>query len=309
MAKFTLLILSLLYFFGVFLRIPAGVQCKRPSRFSSELINLGRVRGCEQETEEEEQEDGDPEGELSFWMGLMEMERELNPALDKAWSQAWLEWARMKEGGRRAPGGLRDELAVAVVCYALEYPPPPSGPLYLRFNQASRQCLGSEGEEEACGRFRALHQLLASALRGLRQAGEGQADRGTVYRGAASPFWAEVGDTVQFGSFTSTSANRDVAEIFASGGVGGGGGGGTLFHIRTARGASVEELSPFPQEREVLIPPCESFRVERVQKANVNGQPRIDLYLTSTDLKLSGSMASYHCALYLLPIILSGHLC
>ncbi|XP_043540822.1 erythroblast NAD(P)(+)--arginine ADP-ribosyltransferase-like [Chiloscyllium plagiosum] len=226
------------------------------------------------------------EEELSSWLALLDKERELNPALDKAWSQAWLEWARMKEGGSRAPGGLRDELVVAVVCYALEYPPPPSGPLYLVFNQASRHCLGPEESQEACERFRGLHQLLGLALRGLRRAERAQGregEVGTVYRGSPRPFWAKVGETVQFGSFTSTSASRDVAEIFAGGG---GGSGGTLFHIRTARGASVEELSPFPQEKEVLIPPCEVFRVDKVERSKVNGQPRIDLHLTS--LQLSG---------------------
>ncbi|XP_067916292.1 erythroblast NAD(P)(+)--arginine ADP-ribosyltransferase-like [Heterodontus francisci] len=280
-----------------------GVLGERPSRFSSQLINLGRARGCEAGEEEL-----DSEAELSFWTGLLEKERVLSPALDKAWSQAWLEWARMKEGGRRAPGGLRDELAVAVVCYALEYPPPPSGPLYLRFNQASRQCLVAKGDRASCERFRGLHQLLASALRGLREAGEGPEVGGTVYRGASRPFWAAVGDTVQFGSFTSTSASRDVAEIFASAGGGGLGSGGTLFHIRTARGASVEELSPFPQEREVLIPPCESFRVDRVQSSQRHGQTRIDIHLTSLDLNASGSTLRLTWALYLLSTAISRHL-
>ncbi|XP_048465041.1 erythroblast NAD(P)(+)--arginine ADP-ribosyltransferase-like [Rhincodon typus] len=286
--------------------VPPGALGKRPTRFSSELINLGRVRGCEggESAEENEEEDEEQmEEELSSWLVLLEKERKLNPALDKAWSQAWLEWARMKEGGSSAPGGLRDELVVAVVCYALEYPPPPLGPLYLVFNQASRHCLGAEDLPEACERFRGLHQLLGLALRGLRRAERAQGKEGApgmVYRGSPRPFWAKVGDTVQFGSFTSTSASRDVAEIFA----GGGGVGGTLFHIRTARGASVEELSPFPQEREVLIPPCEAFRVDRVERSEIHGQPRIDLHLTS--LQLSGEIRP-RCPgpLYLLTLALT----
>ncbi|XP_060709406.1 ecto-ADP-ribosyltransferase 5-like [Hemiscyllium ocellatum] len=271
------------------LSVPQGAGVKRPNRFSSELINLGMMRGCEVEeslVDVEEADDEEMETKLSSWLTLLDKERELNPALNNAWSEARLEWARMKAKGSRAPGGLKDELVVAVVCYAMEYPPPPSGPLYLVFNQALRHCLGPEESQEACERFQGLCQLLGLALRGLRRAEwahDGKREVGTVYRGSPRPFWANVGDTVQFGSFTSTSASRDVGEIFAGEGVGSG---GTLFHIRTARGASVAKLSPFPQEKEVLIPPCEVFRVDKVERSKVNGQPRVDLHLTS--LQLSG---------------------
>uniref|UniRef100_UPI00398E8BDA ecto-ADP-ribosyltransferase 5-like n=1 Tax=Pristiophorus japonicus TaxID=55135 RepID=UPI00398E8BDA len=299
MRNFNVLILSLSCC------LTAGVRGERPNRFFSQAVSLGRVRGCA----EHPQEEPDPRGELAPWLGLLEKERALNPALDKAWAQAWREWALMKEGGRRAPGGLRDELAVAVVCYALEYPPPPAGPLYLRFNQASRSCLetaGGAGGQGPCERFRGLHQLLSSALRGLREAqGGGVKAPATVYRGASRAFWASVGDTVQFGSFTSTSASRLVAEGFAWGGEGQ----ATLFHIRTARGASVEELSPFPQEREVLIPPCEAFRVVNAQTTWAGSQQRIDLHLTSLDLDSSGSTPGLPWALCLLSVSLSRHWC
>ncbi|XP_067833421.1 ecto-ADP-ribosyltransferase 5-like [Heptranchias perlo] len=259
---------------------------ERPGRFSGQLIGLGRVPGCSAEPETE----ADP----TPWMGLLERERAGSPALDEAWEEASREWARMKEEGRRAPGGIGDHLAVAVICYTLEFPAPPLGPLYLRFNEASRQCYRLPGGPGQCPEFRALRQLLASALRGLREAEGGQV-RGVVYRGASRPFWAEVGATVQFGSYTSTSVSRQAAEGFAWGPTG-----STMFHIRTAKGASVERLSPFPQEREVLIPPCEAFRVDRVRTSLLASRPRVDLYLTSLDLGSAAFGPSVPWALYLL---------
>ncbi|GCC20716.1 hypothetical protein chiPu_0019283, partial [Chiloscyllium punctatum] len=200
MRNLNILVLTFCHCLGTMLSVPQGAGVKRPNRFSSELINLGRMRGCEVEESlvdaEEAEDDEEMEEELSSWLALLDKERELNAALDKAWSEARLELARMKEKGSRALGGLRDELVLAVVCYTMEYPPPPLGPLYLVFNQASRHCLGPEESQEACDRFRGLHQLLCLALRGLRRAErvhDGKRAVGTVYRGSPRPFWANVG--------------------------------------------------------------------------------------------------------------------
>ncbi|XP_055521879.1 erythroblast NAD(P)(+)--arginine ADP-ribosyltransferase-like [Leucoraja erinacea] len=232
----------------------------------------------------------------------------VDPSLSQAWARAGREWAAMREEGRGGPKGLREEEALSVVAYTSEFPPPPSGPIYLRLNRASRLCLGagpSRQASEACGRLRALGLLLSSALRSLRRAGEGPGVSQVVYRGARGIFWASTGRRVEFGSFTSASGLLEVAEAFA----GAQGGAGTVFHIRTALGASVEGLSPFPGEKEVLIPPCEAFRVDKARRSRVMGRERVDLYLTSlgsgvgSNARGSGQRGGGQGGKYLNPLI------
>jgi hypothetical protein len=83
-----------------------------------------------------------------------------------------------------------------------------------------------------------------------------------TYRGVGVRFHAHVGDKIRFGQFTSTSANRKIAEDF----IAQEGAGGTLFTIRSKLGAPIWELSEFPDEMEVLVPPCEPFRVVDVKE-------------------------------------------
>ena len=78
-----------------------------------------------------------------------------------------------------------------------------------------------------------------------------------TYRGVGLRFQASVGDKIRFGQFTSTSANQSIAQEF----IKQEGAGGTLLTIYSKLGAPIWELSEFPREREVLVPPCEPFKV------------------------------------------------
>ncbi|XP_072909380.1 uncharacterized protein [Hemitrygon akajei] len=261
-------------FLGYYISLPA--LCDRPLRFSDKMVPLRRVPGCRQEA-------GGPgvdaDGDIANLLSRLESELESQPELSAAWSQAGLELGDSTGGSGPS---ISEELAQTVMAYTLEYPPPPATPFYLIFNRETRLCLASSLETQttptSCVAFRTYRSLLSRALKELR--GREDVDHpGTVYRGASLPFRAKQGQTIEFGAFTSASASREVAEAFT-------GGGGTMFHIRTARGAPVDSLSPFPGEREVLIPPCESFQVDKVHhsKGPWGGEGRVEIFLTSVEL-------------------------
>ncbi|XP_072132172.1 uncharacterized protein [Mobula birostris] len=250
--------------------------CGRPLRFSDKAVPLGRVPGCRREA-------GGPgldaDGDIAILLSRLQSELESQPELSAAWSRAGLELG--ESSGGSGPS-ISEELARTVMTYTLEHPPPPSTPFYLIFNRETLLCLASSLQTQttptSCVAFRTYRSLLSRALKELRER-EGVDHPGTVYRGASLPFRAKQGQTIEFGAFTSASASREVAEAFT-------GGDGTLFHIRTARGVPVGSLSPFPGEREVLIPPCEAFQVDKIlrSKGPWGGDGRVEIFLTSVEL-------------------------
>ena len=113
--------------------------------------------------------------------------------------------------------------------------------------------------------------LLAEACKKILAATPKEKRKNTVYRGVNLPFSAEVGKIIRFGNYTSTSIRIEVAQKFQDPAAQ-----STLFVIDTKVGASIKALSKFPEEEEILIPVCESFRVDRVEKS----APTV-IYLTS----------------------------
>ncbi|XP_059414957.1 erythroblast NAD(P)(+)--arginine ADP-ribosyltransferase-like isoform X2 [Carassius carassius] len=64
------------------------------------------------------------------------------------------------------------------------------------------------------------------------------------------------GKKVCFGSFTSSSLERKIAQDF---------GNKSCFEIKTCEGADVIKYSKYPEQKEVLIPPYEKFKVTAVK--------------------------------------------
>uniref|UniRef100_A0A8B9KZ32 NAD(P)(+)--arginine ADP-ribosyltransferase n=1 Tax=Astyanax mexicanus TaxID=7994 RepID=A0A8B9KZ32_ASTMX len=78
----------------------------------------------------------------------------------------------------------------------------------------------------------------------------------TAYRRTGKIFDRDVFDkTIRFGSFTSSSLNRDF-EVFGE---------ESCFQIKTCLGAEIYNYSAYQVEREVLIPPYEVFRVTGIK--------------------------------------------
>ncbi|XP_074073403.1 ecto-ADP-ribosyltransferase 5-like isoform X2 [Macrotis lagotis] len=148
------------------------------------------------------------------------------------------------------PPGFQTQHALAVMVYTNS-----SNPLHRELNSAVREMGKSIEVYMEQFPFKALHFYLMRALQLLRAPESCKEDSGqVVYRGIRSIHFEprKPGDSVRLGQFASTSEDQNVAQNF---------GNATFFTLSTCFGASIKELSVFPNEREVLIPPNEVFQV------------------------------------------------
>uniref|UniRef100_A0A8C3KYR4 NAD(P)(+)--arginine ADP-ribosyltransferase n=1 Tax=Chrysolophus pictus TaxID=9089 RepID=A0A8C3KYR4_CHRPC len=128
------------------------------------------------------------------------------------------------------------------------------GKLYHQFNTATRRDGISRQHYLRFFPFKTLHFLLTRALHTLRESQPQRCHH--VYRGVkGTRFTAQQGQVVRFGQFTSSSLRKKVAESFGQ---------DTFFSVETCYGVPIKDLSAFPTEDEVLIPPSEQFRVTNI---------------------------------------------
>uniref|UniRef100_A0A671T727 NAD(P)(+)--arginine ADP-ribosyltransferase n=1 Tax=Sinocyclocheilus anshuiensis TaxID=1608454 RepID=A0A671T727_9TELE len=106
----------------------------------------------------------------------------------------------------------------------------------------------------------------------------------STYRGTNLKFIQNVRNKkVSFGSFTSSSMNRNKTKFFGT---------VSCFEIKTCEGADLTKYSKLPHEEEVLIPPYEMFKVTAVKTRR--GQT--DLWCdTVYTLKNSGKRSDLNC--------------
>ncbi|XDV11357.1 hypothetical protein PO909_000320 [Leuciscus waleckii] len=79
----------------------------------------------------------------------------------------------------------------------------------------------------------------------------------STYRGTKAEFYKNVtGTKIRFGSFASSSLDRKVAQGFGT---------KSCFEIKTCNGVNVIKYSKYPEQKEVLIPPYETFKVTAVK--------------------------------------------
>ncbi|KAL6486859.1 hypothetical protein MHYP_G00034850 [Metynnis hypsauchen] len=123
--------------------------------------------------------------------------------------------------------------------------------VYAQFNRASRN--GSAAYHSGDFQFYTLHFFLTDAIQQLKKE---QTECVTTYRRTSVKFETHVlNKTVRFGSFTSSSLIKSLKEF----------GEESCFQIYTCFGAAVENFSAFKNEKEVLIPPYETFLVTAVK--------------------------------------------
>lgn len=133
-------------------------------------------------------------------------------------------------------------------------------------------------------RYHALHFLLMDAIQRLRKSCM------QTYRGTNIVF-ANPKPGVRFGAFTSTSEDPKQAIRFGT---------NSCFDIITCHGASLSKFSKFPDEKEVLIPPYEVFKVVGVY-SNPEVQPEQFKQLNCSvvyQLKSVGIKSNLRCALF-----------
>ncbi|RXN35642.1 erythroblast NAD(P)(+)--arginine ADP-ribosyltransferase-like protein [Labeo rohita] len=94
---------------------------------------------------------------------------------------------------------------------------------------------------------------------------------------------------VRFGQFASSSLDRKKTKRFGT---------KSCFEIHTCEGADVSKYSKLPREKEVLIPPYETFKVTAVKTKKDQKDPWCD---TVYVLKSSGKKSDLNCALFKKP--------
>ncbi|KAI7803918.1 putative ecto-ADP-ribosyltransferase 5-like [Triplophysa rosa] len=127
-----------------------------------------------------------------------------------------------------------------------------------------------------------LHFLLTDAIQILnKKQKEAQTNCMTTYRGINVPFSeSALNHEVRFGQIASSSTDRAVAKIYGDDKF--------CFEIQTCEGADVSTYSKYgDNEREVLIPPYEKFKVTAVKKD--------DWCKTVFYLKSTGTQSNLNC--------------
>ncbi|XP_074383962.1 erythroblast NAD(P)(+)--arginine ADP-ribosyltransferase-like [Zonotrichia albicollis] len=177
---------------------------------------------------------------------LNNSEFQRNPLFTQTWLKAADEW--QSRGSPVSPLSSPAQ-AIALMAYTMDE-------LHTEFNAAVRTAGRSIQEYRDNFHFKTLHFLLTQALVTLRQAQNGQCHN--VYRGVSQyRFKAKLGDIVRFGQFSSASQSERTAKDFGS---------ATVFEVYTCHGADIREFSKYPNEKQVLIPPYETFEVINVSQ-------------------------------------------
>ncbi|XP_070782267.1 NAD(P)(+)--arginine ADP-ribosyltransferase 1-like [Enoplosus armatus] len=127
--------------------------------------------------------------------------------------------------------------------------------------------------------FHALHFLLSDAIRLLKV---NQRSCLTSYRRSNLLFIGEPGQIIRFGSFASSSLNKDLRHF----------GRRSCFEIHTCFGAYLKSYTEFDSdEDEVLIPPYEMFRIISVDTSGDNDLRCAVVY----KLETAGVYSSLNC--------------
>ncbi|XP_050839726.1 erythroblast NAD(P)(+)--arginine ADP-ribosyltransferase-like isoform X1 [Serinus canaria] len=186
-----------------------------------------------------------------------------NKEFYQAWVKATAEW--QKRGSDSST--LSPDQAIALMAYTME-------DVYMEFNEAVRTAGKSSQEYRDNFHFKTLHFLLTQALQKLGHPDDCQ----KVFRGIKKyQFEVKPGNKVRFGQFASSSLDKTVAQGYGT---------DTMFEVHTCHGVDIQAFSYNPKNREVLIPPFETFEVSDV---NTEGSTM------NIGLRSTGNSSNYNC--------------
>ncbi|XP_049435569.1 erythroblast NAD(P)(+)--arginine ADP-ribosyltransferase-like isoform X2 [Epinephelus fuscoguttatus] len=214
---------------------------------------------------------------------LLANEKNKNPTFKGVWesSEQWYD-----NKSKKSKPALGKDRLMAIYCYTFGG----DNKVYLDFNTAVRT---QKDQYTTTFRYHALHFLLTDAIQTLRERrlsnlAPGEDRCVTGYRRVDTTFDQVVNTQLRFGSFTSTSKDQYANKYF---------GDKTCFKIYTCFGADVSMYSPYPEEREVLIPPYEVFKVVGVKKRSQykNLPCKVEYELRSTGI---GTRRNLNCDLF-----------
>ncbi|KAL0154215.1 hypothetical protein M9458_050469, partial [Cirrhinus mrigala] len=184
-------------------------------------------------------------------------------------------WQEGEENAKKAEDNLQHIHSVAIHVYTNK-----DSKIYSNFTVATRT--GKQKYKEGTFTWYSLHFLLTDAIQILKKT---QSKCYSTYRGTNAKYDVQSKE-VRFGSFSSSSYDRAVAEGFGS---------KSCFEIYTCEGADVTKYSKYPEEKEVLIPPYETFNVTAVK--NRTDQPHLWCE-TVFVLNSTGTSSDLNCALF-----------
>lgn len=194
---------------------------------------------------------------------LNSSEFQQNKEFSQVWVKATAEW--QKRGSSSSP--LSPAQAIALMAYTME-------DVYMEFNAAVRTAGKSSQEYRDNFHFKTLHFLLTQALQKLRRPNECP----DVFRGVRTvQFNVTAGVKVRFGQFASSSLDKTVAQGYGT---------DTMFEVQTCHGADIQRFSFNQSEKEVLIPPFETFEVTKVTREGKKVQ---------IELRSTGNSSNYDC--------------
>ncbi|XP_048017647.1 NAD(P)(+)--arginine ADP-ribosyltransferase 2-like [Megalobrama amblycephala] len=173
---------------------------------------------------------------------------------------------------------LQKNHAIAIFVYT-------DATVYEYFNPATRR--DKERYKHKTYEWYSLHFLLTNAIHILKKT---QNQCYSTYRGTKVEFYKYVlNKEIRFGSFTSSSLDIKVAQRFGK---------VSCFKIHTCEGADVTKYSKLDREKEVLIPPYETFKVTDVKTKEEQKDLWCDTVFT---LESTGTRSDLNCALFKKP--------
>uniref|UniRef100_A0A8C5J4C4 NAD(P)(+)--arginine ADP-ribosyltransferase n=1 Tax=Junco hyemalis TaxID=40217 RepID=A0A8C5J4C4_JUNHY len=186
-----------------------------------------------------------------------------NPLFAQTWAKATAKW--QKRGSYSS--FLTKDQAIALMVYTMN-------DVYNSFNKAVHEAGRSCQEYRYNFHFKTLHFLLTQALQKLRCPNKCL----DMFRGVRNTqFNVKFGDNVRLNQFTSSSLNKMVAKHYGT---------DTMFEVHTCHGEHIEKFSFNQSEKEVLIPPFETFEVTKVTREG----KKVQIVLRST-----GNSSNYNC--------------
>ncbi|XP_032090751.1 erythroblast NAD(P)(+)--arginine ADP-ribosyltransferase-like isoform X2 [Thamnophis elegans] len=167
----------------------------------------------------------------------------LEEKYQKTWETAKSHWDSLGQ----TVGSFSAIYGTAIVAYTV------GDSLYRDFNTAAREAGKSQDSYEQYA-FKDFHLLLTKAL----QAKKKTSDCYEVFRGINGiHFTTSNKAVVRFGQFASSSLDKKVAQGFGE---------DTFFSIKTCYGVPIHDFSFHEKQKEILIPPYETFTVTNYTK-------------------------------------------